>query len=156
MSLTHRLLGPCIATRRRETVLAGLLAFCLFFVGSGAVPILGRDEARFAQAAREMVANQAYVVPSFAGAPRYDKPILIYWCTMASYQVFGVSERSARLPSNIAAALSVALLAGWARRRWGQGAGLLAALLFASTLVFHIQARACTADLETVPSSARG
>jgi len=135
------------ATPGREAVVAGLLAFALFFAGTGATPLIGRDEPRFAEAAREMLARGDLVVPTFGGVNRYDKPILIYWCTMASYAVFGVNERAARLPSNIAGGLTVLLLAWWARRRWGPGMGLLAGLLLAVTLTFHLEARACTADL---------
>lgn len=139
----HRL----TATPGREAALVGLLAFLLFFAGTAATPLIGRDEPRFAEAAREMLARGELVVPTFGGVNRYDKPILIYWCTMASYAVFGVNERAARLPSNIAGALVVLLLAWWARRRWGPGMGLVAGLLLAVTLTFHLESRACTADL---------
>lgn len=126
---------------------AGLLALGVLLVGNGSIPLIGRDEPRFAEAAREMLARGELVVPTFGGLPRYDKPILIYWCTAASYAVLGVNEAVARLPSNLAGALVVALVAASARRRWGPGAGLLAGGLLLATLTFHVQARACTADL---------
>jgi 4-amino-4-deoxy-L-arabinose transferase-like glycosyltransferase len=94
------------------------------------------------------------VVPTFAGQDRYHKPILHYWCTMASYTVLGANERAARLPSNLAGALVVALLAMTARRRFGAGSGLLAGLLLAVTPVVWIEAKACTADM--VVSAADG
>ena len=108
-----------VTNERCEAVVAAILAFLVFFVGTSATPLIGQDEARFAQAAREMSHAGELVVPTFGGQPRYDKPILIYWLTMAGYTVFGVSERIARLPSNLAAALVIGLLAWWARRRWG-------------------------------------
>jgi len=131
---------------RSEALTAGMLCFVLFVVGTSAVPLIGQDEARFAQAAREMLEHGELVVPTFGGEPRYDKPIFIYWCTMACYRVFGVSVRSARLPSNLAAAAAVALLALAARRCWGAGSGLLAGALLAAAPVFFIEARASTAD----------
>jgi len=131
----------------REVATAAVLAFVLFFVGTADVPLIPRDEARFAEAAREMMARGDAVVPTFGGANRYDKPILIYWCVWASYAVLGIDERAARLPSNVAGALTVMLLAWTARRRWGPGAGLVAGLLLATTVAFHVQCRACTADL---------
>ncbi len=130
-----------------ETGAAALLAFLLFFNGTGRAPLIGRDEPRFAEAAREMLARGDLVVPTFGGINRYDKPILIYWCTMASYAIFGVNERAARLPSNLAGAALIALLAWWARRRWGPGAGLTAGLLLAVTLTFHLETHGCTADM---------
>ncbi|MCG6964285.1 MAG: glycosyltransferase family 39 protein [Acidobacteria bacterium] len=139
-----------VAGAAREVTVAAGLAFVLFFAGTAWTPLIGRDEPRFAEAAREMLARGELVVPTFGGVNRYDKPILVYWCTMASYAVFGVNEVAARLPSNVAGALSVLLLAWWARRRWGPGAGLLAGLLLAVSMTFNLEARACTADLVMV------
>jgi 4-amino-4-deoxy-L-arabinose transferase-like glycosyltransferase len=135
------------ANAGREATVAAVLAFLLFFAGTADIPILGRDEGRFAQASREMLAVGELVVPTFGGVDRYHKPILIYWCTMASYTVFGVNPRAARLPSNIAGAFAVALLAWHARRRLGPGAGLLAGCLLAVTVVFFAEAKGCTADM---------
>jgi 4-amino-4-deoxy-L-arabinose transferase-like glycosyltransferase len=135
------------AKPHRDAALAAVLAFLLFAAGTAQIPIMGRDEARFAQSAREMLAAGEWVVPTFGGVDRYHKPILIYWCTMASYAVFGISPRAARLPSNLAGALAVALLAWSARRRLGPGAGLLAGSLLAVTLVFYVEAKGCTADM---------
>ncbi len=130
-----------------EVGVVGVLAFALFFAGTARIPILGLDEGRFSQASREMLHRGDPVVPTFLGEGRYHKPILIYWCTMASYSVFGVNERAARLPSNIAGTLAVMLLAWAARRRFGAGAGLLAGMALTITPVFHVQAKACTADM---------
>jgi 4-amino-4-deoxy-L-arabinose transferase-like glycosyltransferase len=134
-------------SRRREVVTAGLLAFVLFSLGTSQIPILGLDEGRFSQAAREMHDRGDLIVPTFVGAGRYHKPILIYWLTIASYSVFGVNERAARMPANIAGALAVMVLAWTAHRRFGAGAGILGGLLLATTMVFHVQAKACTADM---------
>jgi len=130
-----------------EAAVVALLALVMFFAGTSRTPIMNRDEARFAEASREMLADRDLVVPTFADRDRYDKPILIYWATMASYAVAGVDARAARLPSNVAAALAVLLLAWEARRRWGHGAGLLAGLLCSVSIVFWVQAKACTADM---------
>ena len=130
-----------------EIIAVGVLACALFLAGTAEIPILGLDEGRFSQAAREMVHRGDLVVPTFHGEGRYHKPILIYWCTMASYSVFGVNERAARLPSIVAGTLTVMLLAWTARRRFGAGAGLLAGMLLAVTVTFHVQAKACTADM---------
>ena len=146
-----RVMSRCIRflvrSERREVIIAGLLAFGLFFVGTAATPIVGRDEGRFSQASREMLDRGDAVVPTFVGEGRYHKPILIYWCTMASYAAFGVNERAARLPSNLSGAMAVMLLAWSSRRRFGAGAGLLAGLLLAVTLVFLVESRACTSDM---------
>jgi 4-amino-4-deoxy-L-arabinose transferase-like glycosyltransferase len=110
------------------------------------VPPLPGDEARFVQAAREMRARGDWVVPTVGGLPRYDKPILIYWLLVASHAALGDTPAAARLPSNLAAALTVGLIAWWARRRWGPGAGFTAGGLLAATCVLQVEARAATAD----------
>jgi len=135
------------ASAMREAVAIGLAALALFLASSAGAPVMGRDESRFAQASREMLARGDLVVPTFAGADRYDKPILIYWCTMAAYALDEVDARAARLPSNLAGAAVVALVAFVARRRHGPGSGLLAGGLLAATPVFAFESEACTADL---------
>ena len=57
------------------------------------------DEGNNAEAAREMRDSGNWVVPTFNGHLRADKPVLLYWCQVLSFQIFGVNEFAARLPS---------------------------------------------------------
>ncbi len=134
------------STPATEACAIGLLVLVCLASGIGLSPILNGDEARFAQASREMFLNRDWVVPTFGGQPRFDKPILIYWATAASFRVFDVSPWAARLPSVVAAALCAALLAWSARRRWGPGSGLAAGLFLAASPIFFFEGRTCTAD----------
>ena len=88
-------------------------------VGTGTLPLIDRDEPRFAEASREMRQRSNYIVPYFNGQYRFDKPPLTYWGQVASYRLFGENEFAARLPSVIAAALTSACLFGWAGRVGG-------------------------------------
>ena len=144
------------ATRspRTEALVAGAVAFVLVFSGTARLPVINGDEARFAEASLEMLERGDPVVPTFGGRNRYDKPPVIYWLTAASYALFGPSPRTARLPSNVAATATVALVAWWTRRRAPPGAGLLAGTLLAVTPVFLVQGRSCTADAVTVAFTA--
>src|SRR5271163_5337886 len=63
------------------------------------VPLLDRDEPRFAEASREMLQNGNFIVPTFNHEPRYAKPPLIYWCQAIAYTIFGENAFAARLPS---------------------------------------------------------
>src|SRR5512147_2959285 len=78
--------------------LAGFCAF-LFFFGLGSFGLVGADEPRYAQIAREMLARHDWITPVLNGTPWLEKPVLYYWSAALSYEVFGVSDWAARLPS---------------------------------------------------------
>src|SRR5512142_2266770 len=111
-------------------VLAGFCAF-LFFFGLSSFGLVGADEPRYAQIAREMLQGHDWVVPVLCGKPWLEKPILYYWQAMLSYSVFGVSDWAARLPVAIDA---TALVFGayFFARRFLRGVELDAALILAS------------------------
>ena len=73
--------------RRTEILL--LVAFCgfLLFYGLGAFGLLGADEPRYAQVAREMLNRNDWVSPTLNGRPWLEKPPLYYWQAMLSYGV---------------------------------------------------------------------
>jgi 4-amino-4-deoxy-L-arabinose transferase-like glycosyltransferase len=78
----------------------------LFFINLG-YALFEPDEARYAQIALEMQQSGNWLVPTLHGEPYLDKPPLLYWLTVASYSLFGVSEWSARLPCALAALFTV-------------------------------------------------
>lgn len=96
-------------------LLAGFCAF-FFFWGLAYFGLVGADEPRYAQVAREMVSRHDWITPTLYGKPWLEKPPLYYWQTMAAYSVFGVSDWSARLPSVIDAALMVFVVYFFLRR----------------------------------------
>jgi len=110
------------------------------------LPLLDRDEPRFAEASREMVQSGNYVVPMFNHAPRYAKPPLIYWCQTVSYRVFGENAFAARLPSLVATAATALLLVTWGMRLGSAQVGVGAGLLYAFCLQTVQQGRVATAD----------
>ena len=82
-----------------------LFAFAGFWLNSWAVPLFDLDEGAFTAATREMFERGNFLMTYLDGAPRYDKPILIYWLQAASVSVFGWSEFALRLPSMLAASV---------------------------------------------------
>lgn len=72
------------------------LAVCTYFFGL-TIPLLGPDEPRYAQVAREMFERGDWVTPTLGGFHWFEKPALLYWLEIAFFNVFGVSEWSARL-----------------------------------------------------------
>src|SRR6266404_6318191 len=84
-----------------------LLAVALYFPWLGAPSLWDIDEGNNAEAAREMLESENWVVPTFNYDLRVDKPALLYWLQMAAYKLHGVNEFSARLPSALAAFAAV-------------------------------------------------
>ena len=87
-------------------LLAGFCGF-LFFWGLNSFGLIGADEPRYAQVAREMLARHDWITPTLGGKPWLEKPALYYWQAMVGYSIFGVSDWAARLPSAIDATLIV-------------------------------------------------
>ena len=111
------------------------------------MPLIDRDEPRFAEASREMIERGNYIVPYFNNQLRLDKPPLTYWAQVASYHIFGENDFAARFPSAIAAALTALLIFVWGRRMGGEKLGWWAAIIFTLSLQTFVHAKAAVADM---------
>jgi 4-amino-4-deoxy-L-arabinose transferase-like glycosyltransferase len=122
---------------------------CLLFhvAGTWSLPLIDRDEPRFAEASREMIERGNYIVPYFNNQRRLDKPPLTYWTQIASYHVFGENDFAARFPSAIAAALTSLSILVWGRRIGGEKLGWWAAIIFTLSLQTFVHAKAAVADM---------
>ncbi len=98
----------------------------------GAVRLLDPDEGRNAEVAREMAQRNDYLLPHLDGLPYLDKPVVYFAAAAAAMEVLGPNETAARLPAYLATLATLALVAWFARRRWGADAGWLAALALAT------------------------
>jgi 4-amino-4-deoxy-L-arabinose transferase-like glycosyltransferase len=118
---------------RNRTDLLLLVAFCgfLFFYGLGAFGLVGADEPRYAQVAREMLDRSDWVTPTLQGKPWLEKPVFYYWQAMLSFRVFGVTGQAARIPAAFDAALLVAVIYFFLRR-FRPGSELEGTLIVAS------------------------
>lgn len=116
------------------------------FIGASQTGLFDRDEPRYAQATREMVASGDWVVPSFNGEPRLHKPVLIYWLMAASYTVFGDNALAARLPSILAGACAGTLIFLMVNRWWGRRCALWASLIWATVPLTLVESRMATTD----------
>ena len=125
-------------------IFLAVLAFSL--PQAALLPLLDRDEPRFAEASREMLQSGNFIVPTFNGAPRYAKPPLIYWCQAVAFTLFGENAFAARLPSLLATAGTAWLLLAWGTRLGSAQMGLGAALSYAFCLQTVQQGRVATAD----------
>ena len=176
--------------RRTETAsalleFAVLLIITAYFLLFGLVPyfggdrlgLVGADEPRYAQIAREMLAahssdchevharvtphslrprdlHASYeclvggtVTPILYGQPWLEKPALYYWRAMGFFKEFGVSDWSARLPSASGAGFLI-ILSFLHLRRFRPGGHLDAALIMASSVAIVGFARGASTDMQ--------
>ncbi|HMH15942.1 MAG TPA: glycosyltransferase family 39 protein [Edaphobacter sp.] len=162
-----------------------MLAVSLFTLLYGLVPIfggdqlglVGADEPRYAQVAREMLATHSEVchatnskmvprslrptdirnsvhcifggtvTPILYGKPWLEKPALYYWRAMSFFKEFGVSDWSARLPSTTGA-LALIILIFLHMRRFRPGGHLDAALITATCVGIVAFARGASTDMQ--------
>ena len=126
-----------------------LLTGCVLFhiVGTWSLPLIDRDEPRFAEASREMIERADYIVPYFNNQLRLDKPPLAYWAQIASYRIFGENDFAARFPSVVAAALTALSIFAWGSRLGGEKVGWWAAIIFTLSLQTFVHAKAAVADM---------
>ena len=162
-----------------------LLTVTIFLLLYGLIPIfggdqlglVGADEPRYAQIAREMLAahseachevnakmvprslrlddlRRSYhciaggtVTPILYGQPWLEKPALYYWRAMSFFKEFGVSDWSARLPSS-SATFALIVLIFLHMRRFRPGGHLDAALITVSCVGIVSFARGASTDMQ--------
>jgi 4-amino-4-deoxy-L-arabinose transferase-like glycosyltransferase len=129
-------------------LLAGFCAF-LFVYGIGQFGLIGADEPRYAQVAREMLERRDWITPTLAGQPWLEKPPLYYWQAAFFYSIFGVHDWAARLPAVLDATLLV-LAIYFFLRRFRRGFEIDGALIAASCAGITGYARAASTDMPLV------
>src|SRR6202030_2120290 len=131
--------------------LCGLL---LFLPGFFNIPAIDRDEARFAQATKQMVETGDFVDIRFQDEVRYKKPVGIYWlqaAVVSTARALGMTQALTtiwlyRIPS-LAGAIGAVLLTYWTALAFvSRRAALLAGLMMASSILLGVEARFATTD----------
>ncbi len=127
-------------------------AFFLFYglipiFGGDGLGLVGADEPRYAQVAREMLTRHDYITPILYGKPWLEKPALFYWRAMFSFREFGVHDWAARFPS-ASFAFALVILIYLHIRRFRRGGELDAALITASCVGIIAFARGASTDMQ--------
>jgi 4-amino-4-deoxy-L-arabinose transferase-like glycosyltransferase len=148
------LIDFAVASHVRAVALLGLVAFIAFAPGLFAVPPIDRDEARFAQATKQMVETGDFVDIRFQDVARYKKPVGIYWLQAGVVKAAdALGKRNAhttiglyRIPSFIGA-IGAVLLTYWTALAFvSRRAAVLAGLMMASSILLGIEARLAKTD----------
>ncbi len=144
--------GRSITWPKRTALAVALAALCLllFLPGFFSLPPMDRDEARFAQATRQMLESRDFVDIRFQDEARHKKPVGIYWMQSAAVTLAGGPEQAAiwayRLPSLVGATLAVLLTFWVGSSLFGPIAGFLGAVMLAGTVLLGVEARTAKTD----------
>jgi 4-amino-4-deoxy-L-arabinose transferase-like glycosyltransferase len=145
-----RLSGPGNDHAARDLAILVPLVGLLLVAGLGRSALTDRDEGANAAAAREMLETGAWVTPTLNYQPRFAKPALVYWLMGGAYRLLGAGETAARLPSALASTALVFIQYAFARWALGGAAGLRAALVLLTSLLFVAVGRMALADATLV------
>jgi 4-amino-4-deoxy-L-arabinose transferase-like glycosyltransferase len=173
---------PTSATIREFFILSVVTTFLLLYglvpvFGGDQLGLVGADEPRYAQIAREMLTKHSEachevnakmtprslrpqdlrnsfhciaggtVTPILYGKPWLEKPALYYWRAMSFFKEFGVSDWTARLPSS-SATFALVVLVFLHMRRFRPGGHLDAALITVSAVAVISFARGASTDMQ--------
>lgn len=134
----------------RPYLLLTALCLAIYLPGQRALPITDRDEARFMQATRQMLASDDWIVVRFQDQLRAKKPAGIYWLQAASVATFSKpSSNDAwpyRLPSLLAAVATVLITFAFADAVFNRGTAYIAAVTLATSLLMGVEAHLATTD----------
>jgi 4-amino-4-deoxy-L-arabinose transferase-like glycosyltransferase len=136
-----------VRSHARAAMVLLVVALLGFLPGIFSIPPIDRDEARFAQATKQMVESGDYIDIRFQDEVRYKKPVGIYWLQagiIRTAKALGFRDALTtiwlyRIPS-LLGAVGAVLLTYWAALALAsRRAALLAALMMASCVLLGIE-----------------
>lgn len=134
----------------RASLFLIVVSLLCFLPGFVSLPAVDRDEARYAQASRQMVASGDWIDIRLQEAPRHKQPAGIYWAQSLFVSLLGENGNAPiwvhRLPSLIAAIASVLLTYWIAIPLVGAGPAFLAGMAMAGSLILGVEARLAKTD----------
>jgi 4-amino-4-deoxy-L-arabinose transferase-like glycosyltransferase len=134
------------ALAKRVSILLVAIIIAFYLYGLGKLPLLGPDEPRYVQVAREMFLSGDLITPRLGGHTWFEKPALLYWMIVGSFKIFGVSEWSARLGPALCGLLTIAAV--WCvGREVGKDFGFWSVIVTASCLGLIVFSRAASFDV---------
>jgi 4-amino-4-deoxy-L-arabinose transferase-like glycosyltransferase len=138
----------------RAVAMLVLVSFLAFLPGFFQIPPIDRDEARFAQATKQMIESGDYVDIRFQDENRYKKPVGIYWLQAAvvkTAEILGLPGARTtialyRIPS-LLGAVGAVLLTYWTALAFvSRRAAVLAGLVLATSILLGVEARLAKTD----------
>ena len=138
----------------RAAVVLIIISLLAFLPGFFRIPPIDRDEARFAQATKQMIETGDYVDIRFQNELRYKKPVGIYWLQAAVVQAagaLGVPDAQTkiwlyRVPSLIGATGGVLLTYWTALAFVSRRAAVLTGVMLSASILLGGEARLAKTD----------
>jgi 4-amino-4-deoxy-L-arabinose transferase-like glycosyltransferase len=132
----------------RRTLWLLLLAVVLIWFGNLEYrKLLKPDEGRYAEIPREMVKSGDWTTPRLNELKYFEKPPLQYWATAVAYEAFGEHQWTSRLWTALTGFAGILLAWFAGTRLFGREAGLYAALLLGSSMLYAAMAHLNTLDM---------
>ncbi|WP_442505556.1 glycosyltransferase [Novipirellula sp. SH528] len=113
----------------------------VFMLTNLGYPLIDRDETRYAEIPREMIATGNWVLPQLNFQTYYDKPPLVYWLCAISFKLFGITETAARLVPALAALATIASTMWFGARIFDKRIGLLSGVVLLLSAGFAFTSR---------------
>lgn len=149
-----RVVDFAVASHTRAIAFLIVCGLLFFLPGFFSIPPVDRDEARFAQATKQMVETKDFVDIRFQDEVRYKKPVGIYWlqaATVETISALGLPRAQVRIwlyriPSLIGA-IGAVLLTYWTALAFVTRRGaVLAGLIMCSSILLGVEARLAKTD----------
>ncbi len=139
-----------LTKRRWHILILALLTLVMVLPGLSSLPVIDRDEARFAQASVQMAGSNDLLNIRFQDEARNKKPAGSYWAQTAMIKTFARDGKqrlwAQRIPSVFAALLSILALYWGGLRMVGRKASLIAAALLATSIIFVFEGHIAKTD----------
>ncbi len=139
-----------ITNRRVSLWLLLIFSTLMILIGHNSIEVIDRDEARFAQASKQMVQTSDIITVKFQDDLRAKKPIGIYWLQSTSALLFGSEEISSyRFPSLLGFILSVVISYLFVKNLWSDSRHLqqvVSASLLASSFIVLAESHLAKTD----------
>jgi 4-amino-4-deoxy-L-arabinose transferase-like glycosyltransferase len=131
---------------RSPALVVAAVAALVLLPNLGGPPLWDDDEPRNAACSLAMLQRGDWVVPTFNGRLRVEKPALVNWLHLVGFAAVGVNETGARLGSALLTIGTALLTMHIARLIFHRDAGLWAGIVMATSLWTGVAGRAATPD----------
>ncbi len=140
----------CLSRRRWQVLVLICLTLVVILPGLSGLPVIDRDEARFAQASVQMAESNDLLNIRFQDEARNKKPAAAYWAQTAMIKIFSRDgDRriwAQRLPSLLAALISILALYWGGSKMVGRDAAFVAAALLSVSTIFVFEGHIAKTD----------